>query len=199
MGDGPERQSLEQSAKSKGLNVRFIGPVDYDKLAPYYAAADAFIIPTLEDNWSLVVPEAMACGLPILCSKYNGCWPELVQEGRNGWVFDPLDPADTVRCLAQCARLKAESRKQKAESAEACADAPTHRRPDAPATADQFQLSAFQHFSFQKPSILQQMGEQSREILKDHTPRKAAEAIYRACEIAIKHRSAKALTSALPL
>ena len=66
-------------------------------MALYYAAADVFIIPTLEDNWSLVVPEAMACGLPILCSRYNGCWPELVKEGVNGWVFDPFDINDMLR------------------------------------------------------------------------------------------------------
>jgi glycosyltransferase involved in cell wall biosynthesis len=40
----------------------------------------------------------MSCGLPILSSQYNGCWPELVQPG-NGWVFDPLDPRDIQRCL----------------------------------------------------------------------------------------------------
>jgi glycosyltransferase involved in cell wall biosynthesis len=56
----------------------------------------------LEDNWSLVVPEAMACGLPILCSKFNGCWPELVHDGINGWVFDPLKPDDISRVLETC-------------------------------------------------------------------------------------------------
>ena len=99
VGDGPERERLLNQAEAAGLkSVWFEGAVDYDQMAAYYAAADAFVIPTLEDNWSLVVPEAMACGLPILCSKYNGCWPELVQEG-NGWVFDPLDPQDTLRVL----------------------------------------------------------------------------------------------------
>jgi len=82
--------------------VRFVGSVDYDNIAQYYAAADIFIMPTLEDNWSLVVPEAMACGLPILCSKYNGCWPELVHDGINGWVFDPLKPDDIMRVLEWC-------------------------------------------------------------------------------------------------
>jgi glycosyltransferase involved in cell wall biosynthesis len=92
VGTGPEEDALKDQVASNDLKgVCFIGDVDYDLLANYYAAADLFIMPTLEDNWSLVVPEAMACGLPILCSKYNGCWPELVQEGRNGWVFDPLD------------------------------------------------------------------------------------------------------------
>ncbi len=106
VGDGPQRDELEQYIKENCLdNVRLAGFVDYDSLAPYYKAADAFIIPTLEDNWSLVVPEAMACGLPILCSKYNGCWPELVTS-ENGWVFDALDSNDMVGCLNKCLLVK---------------------------------------------------------------------------------------------
>jgi len=81
--------------------VHLVGDVDYDQIATYYASADIFVMPTLEDNWSLVVPEAMACGLPVICSIYNGCWPELVQEGRNGWVFDPLKPDSIVQTLTK--------------------------------------------------------------------------------------------------
>ena len=92
VGDGPERGRLESFARDAGLdNVFFAGLIDYDEIAMYYAIADIFIMPTLEDNWSLAVPEAMACGLPILSSKYNGCWPELVREGVNGFIFDPLN------------------------------------------------------------------------------------------------------------
>jgi len=102
VGDGAQRDELEKYCQDHTLfNVRFAGAVDYDALAPYYKAADVFVISTLEDNWSLVVPEAMACGLPILCSKYNGCWPEYVTP-ENGWVFDPLDVGDTVECLSRC-------------------------------------------------------------------------------------------------
>ena len=81
--------------------MTFIGGIDYDDIHKYYAMADVFMISTLEDNWSLVVPEAMACGLPVMCSQYNGCWPELVTK-QNGWVFDPLDPAGTSACLNTC-------------------------------------------------------------------------------------------------
>ena len=102
VGDGSQRSELEQYCKKNRLvNVRFTGAVDYDELALFYSAASAFIIPTLEDNWSLVVPEAMAAGLPILCSKYNGCWPEYVTPA-NGWVFDPLNLDNTVDCLRRC-------------------------------------------------------------------------------------------------
>jgi glycosyltransferase involved in cell wall biosynthesis len=92
VGDGPERDNLEKFFQERGIKgVKFVGNIDYDRIHKYFALADVFVISTLEDNWSLVVPEAMACGKPILCSKYNGCWPELVKEGENGWVFDPLD------------------------------------------------------------------------------------------------------------
>lgn len=103
VGDGPDKLSLYSFCKDYNLkNVYFVGNVSYDEIVTYYTSADVFIIPTLEDNWSLVVPEAMACGLPILCSKYNGCWPELIKDGQNGWVFDPLNKDDTVKVLTWC-------------------------------------------------------------------------------------------------
>jgi glycosyltransferase involved in cell wall biosynthesis len=40
----------------------------------------------------------MSCGLPVISSKYNGCWPELVRP-ENGWVFDPLDQENFVDTL----------------------------------------------------------------------------------------------------
>jgi glycosyltransferase involved in cell wall biosynthesis len=144
VGTGPEEKCLKDQAVTNELKrVCFVGAVDYDRLAAYYAAADVLVIPTLEDNWSLVVPEAMACGLPILSSKYNGCWPELVPEYRNGWVFDPMCIADIVRALNLCIKNR---------------------------------------------ERLPQMGRESKAILSDHTPRKAAEAIFEACRTAMLPR-----------
>lgn len=99
VGDGKQRNEAEQFIKDNEItNVVFTGAVNYDNLGPYYKVADCFIIPTLEDNWSLVVPEAMAAGLPVACSIYNGCYPELVHP-ENGWTFDPLDIAQTANTL----------------------------------------------------------------------------------------------------
>lgn len=80
-------------------NIKFTGTIVYDNVYKYYSIADIFIIPTLEDNWSLVVPEAMSCGLAIACSKYNGCYPELVHKGENGIVFDPYVKEDLCNAL----------------------------------------------------------------------------------------------------
>lgn len=99
VGDGPQRSSLELFCANNHLdNVVFVGKVPYANLPLYYASSSVFIIPTLQDNWSLVVPEAMACGLPILCSVYNGCWPELVHDD-NGWTFNPLEKQSMVEKL----------------------------------------------------------------------------------------------------
>lgn len=101
VGDGPLREDLTAGSADLG-NVVFAGRIPYDEIAPYYASADAFVISTLEDNWSLVVPEAMACALPILSSTYNGCWPELVR-AENGWTFLPEDSPGFAQVLQQAA------------------------------------------------------------------------------------------------
>lgn len=101
VGDGPLREDLTAGSADLG-NVVFAGRIPYDEIAPYYASADAFVISTLEDNWSLVVPEAMACALPILSSTYNGCWPELVR-AENGWTFLPEDKPGFAQVLQQAA------------------------------------------------------------------------------------------------
>lgn len=91
VGDGEQVQLAKDYVRKFNLqSVKILGKVDYSEVSIIYAISNIFIISTLEDNWSLVVPEAMSCGLPIISSKYNGCWPELVKP-ENGWVFDPLD------------------------------------------------------------------------------------------------------------
>ena len=100
IGDGPLKEELESYINENNLsNIIFAGFVNYVDLPIYYKASDIFIIPTLQDNWSLVVPEAMACGLPIMSSIYNGCYPELVTK-ENGWIFDPLDKANMESTLS---------------------------------------------------------------------------------------------------
>jgi len=100
VGDGEQAAELDAYIQQQRLQgVRLARQWPHDAIASAYAAADALVMPTLEDNWSLVVPEAMACGLPVACSRYNGVCPDLVESGLNGWVFDPLVPADVDRML----------------------------------------------------------------------------------------------------
>lgn len=80
-------------------SVHILGAVNYDLLYRYYALCDVFIMPTLEDNWCLVIPEAMACGKPVASSIYNGGHYELVQNGLNGYNFDPLKKEEILDTL----------------------------------------------------------------------------------------------------
>lgn len=97
VGDGP---LLEEYCRVyPDSSIIFTGGIDYSDIYKYYAISDVFIIPTLEDNWSLVVPEAMACGLPIACSIYNGCHPELIIEDVNGKTFDPINQDSILETL----------------------------------------------------------------------------------------------------
>jgi UDP-glucose:(heptosyl)LPS alpha-1,3-glucosyltransferase len=69
--------------------VTFTGPVD--DTAPYYAAADVYVQPTFYDPCSLVALEALAAGLPVVTSQFNGV-AELITEGVEGCIL--ADPAD---------------------------------------------------------------------------------------------------------
>jgi len=116
VGGGDQEQELREYISAHKIpNVVMTGAIDYDDIALYYRAADCFIIATKGDNWSLVVPEAMACGLPIATSIYNGCWPELVTSA-NGWTFDPLNQESIVSVLHQIVEHKKELKAMGAES-----------------------------------------------------------------------------------
>ena len=99
IGDGELKKLIENQYSSVD-SIQILGSVDYDQIHHYYFAADVFVMPTLEDNWSLVVPEAMACGLPVATTIYNGCYPELVKDGVNGKVFDALQKYSILEMLS---------------------------------------------------------------------------------------------------
>ena len=72
-------------------DVFFFGFRQAEELPEFYALASAFILPSREEEWGLVVNEAMASGLPVVVSRVAGCARDLVREGDNGFLFDPFD------------------------------------------------------------------------------------------------------------
>jgi 1,2-diacylglycerol 3-alpha-glucosyltransferase len=99
LGDGPLRSSILNRRSSLGLDacVHLPGFKQYGELPAYYGLADAFIHASTTEQWGLVVNEAMASGLPVLVSNRCGCATDLVQEGKNGFTFDPYN----IEALAQ--------------------------------------------------------------------------------------------------
>jgi len=91
-------------------SVRWPGFVQVGDLPKYYALASAFILPSIKDTWGLVVNEAMASRLPVLVSEKVGCRYDLVEDGANGYLFDPFDVDDMADAMCRMAALSDDER-----------------------------------------------------------------------------------------
>lgn len=90
-GDGELRVQLEQQVTNQAMKdyVHLPGFLQQQELLPYFAHASCFIHASIQEQWGLVVNEAMAAGLPVLVSNRCGCYEDLIMEGVNGFGFDP--------------------------------------------------------------------------------------------------------------
>lgn len=91
-GDGEEEAELRRRAEPLG-GVVFAGFRGPGELPALYAAADVFVFPTLGDPWGLVVEEAMASGLPVICTSAAGEIGSRMDDGVEGFVVPPADAA----------------------------------------------------------------------------------------------------------
>ena len=82
--------------------MHFPGFKQADEFPNYYGLRVSLFIPSSHfEQWGLVVNEAMASGLPVLVSKACGCTSDLVQEGINGFTFDPYDVDGLARFMVR--------------------------------------------------------------------------------------------------
>lgn len=85
--------------------VRLVTNVPYEEMPSWYARADVFIFPAEHEPLGYAVVEAMAAGMPILCSQDVGA-ASYVEEGHNGWL---LAPDSTKAIVEGCERFIRES------------------------------------------------------------------------------------------
>ena len=100
VGDGPERRNLEAMAKTIYPSAEFPGAKHGAELAPYFSAADLFVLP---GTGGLAVQEAMSYGLPVIMGQGDGTNDDLVRSG-NGWQF-PGDPEALPKTLREALRM----------------------------------------------------------------------------------------------
>jgi len=114
--------SILRNAGNDVFQFRFVGPVPHearelvDALTPLaefipkqpqqelpasYAWGDLFIFPTIQDGFAVVLAQAAAAALPILTTT-NCCGPDLIREGRTGWVFPIRSPQAFIERLHWC-------------------------------------------------------------------------------------------------
>lgn len=100
-GSGPLEQDLKNQARDIP-GIHFPGFTQIDKLPFYYGLASTFILSSANfEQWGLVVNEAMASSLPVLVSQICGCAADLVEDGVNGFTFDPCDREGLSRLMAK--------------------------------------------------------------------------------------------------
>jgi len=95
IGTGQLEKELKDKAKS---NIIFEGQVENSKLKEYFKSNDIFVLPSLAEPWGLVVEEALYFGLPVMVSKNCGA-SELIQDGVNGYVVEPMDKEEIKRLI----------------------------------------------------------------------------------------------------
>jgi glycosyltransferase involved in cell wall biosynthesis len=76
-------RSLEQLARDEGVceSVHFLGMSNGAEKVSLYQAADALVLPTSQENFGLVLVEALACGTPVVTTRGVDIWQELQEAG----------------------------------------------------------------------------------------------------------------------
>jgi len=101
VGDGPEAKKLkETAAASTALSGRVTFTGASDSVPELLSAMDIFVLPSVCEGMSNTLLEAMACGLPVVATRTGGN-PELVEDGKSGWLFSPRDAEALANILGQ--------------------------------------------------------------------------------------------------
>ena len=106
---------VEDAIAAHGLQSRFrlhAPVVDVERL---YGQADVVCLPSLYEGCSNVIAEAMACGVPVLASRISDN-VRLVEDGSNGFLFDPLSPEDIADAIDRFRTLPAAFRSDQGSS-----------------------------------------------------------------------------------
>lgn len=69
-------------------HIHFLDFQNQSQMPSIYKMADVYILPSKSETWGLAVNEAMACGKAILVSDKCGCAVDLVENGKNGYIFE---------------------------------------------------------------------------------------------------------------
>lgn len=121
-GEGPHRAEIERVVRELGLDevVEFCGSLSEDAVLSLLRRADAFVLSSvgLGEAAPVSVMEAMACGLPVICSRIGGT-ADMIADGENGMLVAQTDVEGLTNAIQRltgdpefCLRLSREAREQ---------------------------------------------------------------------------------------
>jgi len=92
LGEGPEREKLVERAKEQGVQHDILMPGFVPNPWSYFGRASAFVLSSLfGESFSMVLVEAMACGVPVIASRCEWGPEEILDRGKYGLLYDPGD------------------------------------------------------------------------------------------------------------
>ena len=96
---GPRHAETEPFLQRYAGRFQHKGSVPQSQLLELYGQADVFVIASIEEGLAMVIPQALACGLPVICTTHSG-GDDLVRDGVNGFVVPIRDPEALAKRLA---------------------------------------------------------------------------------------------------
>lgn len=93
IGKGNVLDDIRARVSALGIekSVIFPGFVPEDMLKEAYCTCDIFVLPSIVEPFGMVLVEAMACKKPVVAASVGGV-PEIVDDGKSGWLVPPRDP-----------------------------------------------------------------------------------------------------------
>ena len=129
LGEGPEREPLEELARELGVPLHLLGRVP--DVTAWLRRAEVLVHPVRWEGFGLAVLEAMLAAIPVVASRVSSL-PELVEDGVTGRLIQPNDPAALASALRElldegagygaAARRRAQERFSVARMADATLD-----------------------------------------------------------------------------
>ncbi|MBA2881471.1 glycosyltransferase involved in cell wall biosynthesis [Desulfosalsimonas propionicica] len=107
VGDGEDREKLKNMAYHLGIieDIIFAGIVPSGEVALYMNAADALVVGSFQEGWSVAMVEAISCGLPIVSTNVSGA-RDLICNGFNGYVVDTRNPEVFAKAINSALNIK---------------------------------------------------------------------------------------------
>jgi glycosyltransferase involved in cell wall biosynthesis len=136
------RAELELPAKAAGMahRIHWPGMLHGDAKWGAFRAAEAFVLPSHQENFGIAVAEALACGKPVLLSDKVNIAAEIAADGA-GWM-EPDTAAGTERLLQHWIEMQPDARQAMAAKALDCFSSRYDMRENAKAVARLFEEAA---------------------------------------------------------
>jgi mannosylfructose-phosphate synthase len=87
-------------------HVQFTGYIPDEMVVPYYQKAEMFVLPSLFEPFGMTSQEAMACGQPVVASKFGGIRNTII-DGRDGLLINPQDPREFANAMIKLLKDRA--------------------------------------------------------------------------------------------